>query len=82
MAERIRFFYHERGNHDETWHYLSIASSGEMHVETEYSSGPGRGSCEIRGPFRSSIEEFLASGSGSAQFNLLDLLKKRENEKS
>lgn len=78
MSERIRFFYHEKGNHDETWHYLCVGDSGEMHVETEYSAGPGRGSGEITKPYRRSVGEFLESGQGTAQDNLLKLLAKRE----
>lgn len=75
--ERVRFFYHEKGNHDETWHYLCVEPDGGLHVESEYSAGPGRGSGEITEPIRRSIEEFLASGDGTAQSNLRDLLAKR-----
>ena len=82
MSERIRFFYHEKGNHDETWHYLFVGDSGELHVETEYSAGPGRGSGEIPEPTRHSIEEFLAGGEGTAQRNLRDLLAERGNREA
>jgi len=78
MAERIRFFYHEKGNHDETWHYLCVNDAGEMHVETEYSAGSGRGSGEITEPHRRSIEQFMESGRGTAQDNLRKLLAERE----
>ena len=77
MAERVRFYYHEKGNHDETWHYLCVSEAGEMHVETEFSSGPGHGSGEIGRPTRRSIEEFMASGRGTAQDNLQKLLAER-----
>lgn len=77
MAERFQFYYHEKGNHDETWHYLCIAENGAMHVESEFSSGPGRGSGEITGPQRRTIEEFFASGQGTAQSNLKQLLTDR-----
>ncbi len=78
MMERVQFFYHEKGNHDETWHYLCVEEAGEMFVETEYSAGPGRGSGEITKPNRQSIDEFLASGHGTAQNNLRTLLERRE----
>ena len=74
---RTRFYYHEKGNHDETWHYLCDGSNGEQYVETEYSAGPGRGSGEITGPVRRSIEVFFASGEGTAQANLRKILAER-----
>jgi len=77
MVERIRFFYHEKGNHDETWHYLCITDDGAMHVESEYSAGPGRGSGVVTEPHRRSVAEFLASGRGTAQSNLEKLLADR-----
>lgn len=79
MAERIQFYYHEKGNHDETWHYLCISDDGVLHVETETSAGPGRGSGEITNPWARSVDEFLASGQGTAQSNLRELLAHRAN---
>lgn len=74
---REQFHYHEKGNHDETWHYLCESEDGALHVETEHSSGPGRGSGEVIGPHLRSIEEFLASGQGTAQDKLRALLEER-----
>lgn len=76
MTERIRFFYHEKGNHDETWHYLCIGSNGEMHVETEISQGVGGGRYETLGPYSNSVTEFLSGPGGTAQDKLRKLLEK------
>ncbi|WP_338503672.1 hypothetical protein V6R86_08405 [Sphingomonas kaistensis] len=77
MAERIRFYYHEKGNHDETWHFLCLGKDGEVHVETEFSAGPGRGDMEVGKPFIRSVNEFLGSGRGTAQDKLRALLDER-----
>lgn len=73
---RTRFHYHEKGNHDETWHYL-CDEGADLHVETETSSGPGRGDGKISAPLRRSIKEFLESGQGTAQNKLRALLDER-----
>ena len=73
---RVQFYYHEKGNHDETWHYLCKDERGRAFVETETSAGPGRGDMEIGKPPLRSVQEFLASGQGTAQDNLLELMGK------
>jgi hypothetical protein len=70
---RHQFYYHEKGNHNETWHYLCKDEYGRAYVETETSAGQGAG-MEIGEPHRRSVQEFLASGQGTAQENLLKLI--------
>jgi len=77
MAERVRFYYHEKGNHDEKWHYLCDDGVGNLHVETETSAGPGRGSGEITAPWRRSVEQFLDQDNSTAKSKLLALLRER-----
>jgi len=76
---RTRFYYHEKGNHDETWHYL-CEEDGAFHVETETSPGPGRdwGSTEGGKPSRRSIDEFLRESSGSVEARALQEAGLRE----
>jgi hypothetical protein len=72
---RVQFYYHEKGNHDETWHYLCKDQHGRAYVETERSAGdPKRGSMEVGAPACRTIQEFLESGQGSAQNDLLSLI--------
>ena len=75
---RTRFYYHEKGNHDETWHYL-CEEDGSFHVETETSPGPGRdwGSTEGEKPSRRSVDEFLAGDNSTAKDKLRELLAER-----
>jgi hypothetical protein len=73
---RVQFYYHEKGNHDEKWHYLCDVG-GELHVETETSAGPGRGSGEITAPWRRSVEEFLEQDNSTAKDKLRALLRER-----
>jgi|GEM_PF-4543510 len=77
MAERIQFYYHEKGNHAETWHYLCVSDTGDMHVESEFSAGPGRGAGDVSKPHRRTIGEFMESGQGTPQDNLQKLLTAR-----
>ena len=74
---RTQFYYHEKGNHDEKWHYLCDDGAGGFHVETETSAGPDRGSGEITAPWRRSIEEFLAQDNSTAKDRLRALLDER-----
>ena len=71
---RTQFFYHEKGNHDETWYYLCKDENGQAYIEHEFSAGPGNGSVEIGDPTRMSVQQFLESGQGTAQNNLLQLI--------
>jgi hypothetical protein len=69
---RVRFYYHEKWSHDETWYYLNKGPDGRAFVEREFSAG--RGDMEVKGPERMEILDFLASGQGSAQYDLLQLI--------
>lgn len=74
---RTQFYYHEKGNHDETWHYLCDDGAGNVHVETETSAGPGRGDMEISKPYRRSVAEFLEQDNSTAKNKLIALLDDR-----
>jgi hypothetical protein len=71
---RTQFYYHEKGNHSETWYYLTRDARGHGIVEREFSGGLGSDDMEVGAPTRMSVSEFLASGSGTAQDNLLRLI--------
>jgi len=71
---RVQFYYHEKGNHSETWYFLSRDADGRGIVEREFSGGLGSDDMEVGPPTRMSISEFLVSGSGTAQDNLLRLI--------
>lgn len=71
---RKQFYYHEKGNHSETWYFLSRDLDGRGIVEREFSGGLGSDDMEVGPPTRMSISEFLASGSGTPQDNLLRLI--------
>jgi hypothetical protein len=70
---RTPFYYHEKGNHDERWYYLCRDDNGKAYIESEFSPGPGRGNEDI-GPTSMSVLDFLASGQGTAQDKLLQLI--------
>ncbi len=71
MAElRHRFFYHEKGNHDERWHYLARdTETGEVWIVNGYAPMG-----EEYHESTSSIEEFLTVDNSSARSNLLTLI--------
>jgi hypothetical protein len=64
-----RFFYHEKGNHDETWYYLARdTESGEVYVEHDWAARGNLGSERIE------IAEFLSGPPITARHNLLKLI--------
>lgn len=71
---RKQFYYHEKGNHEETWYYLAQDVNGRAVVEREFSGAPGSGQVDIGTPTRMSVVEFLTGGQGTAQDNLLRLI--------
>lgn len=71
---RKQFYYHEKGNHSETWYYLARDPSGLAVVEREFSGGLGSDDMEVGRPTRMSVSDFLSSGAGTAQDNLLRLI--------
>ena len=69
MAVVKLFFYHEKGNHDETWYYLARnTESGAVFVEHEWAERGNLGSRRI------GLAEFLSGSSMTACDNLLDLI--------
>jgi hypothetical protein len=61
-----RFFYREKGNHDEAWYYLARDNeTGVVYVECQWAVGDHLGSNRIE------IADFL---SGPARANLLRLI--------
>ncbi len=70
MAEiKNRFFYHEKGNHDETWYYLARdTESNNVYVIHAWAHGRDVDEAPM------AITDFLNSGRGTAQDNLLKLL--------
>jgi hypothetical protein len=64
-----RFFYHEKGNHDETWYYLARdTESGAVYIEHEWAERGNLGSKRI------GVAEFLSGPSMTARDNLLKLI--------
>lgn len=70
---RKQFYYHEKGNHEETWYYLARDVNGNAVVEREFSGAPGSGNIEVGAPTRITLAEFLQQG-GTARDNLLKLI--------
>lgn len=71
MAElRRRFYYHEKGNHDERWHYLARDSeTGKVWIVNGYAPMG-----EEYHETKSEVEQFLAEDSSTAKTNLLALI--------
>ena len=64
-----RFFYHEKGNHDEAWYYLAWdTESGAVYMEHEWAEQGNLGSKRIE------VAEFLSGPSMTARDNLLELI--------
>lgn len=70
MAEiRKQFFYHEKGNHDETWYYLvRDTETNNIYVIHAWATKSNVDEASM------DIAAFLNSGRGTAQDNLLKLL--------
>jgi hypothetical protein len=63
-----RFFYHEKGNHDETWYYLARdTESGAIHIEHEWAERGNLGSKRI------GVAEFLSGRFMTARDTFLNL---------
>jgi hypothetical protein len=64
-----QFFYHEKGNHDETWYSLARnTETGAVFIEHEWAARGDVGSKKIE------IVEFLSGPGGTARNNLLKLI--------
>lgn len=64
-----RFHYHEKGNHDETWHSLARdTDTGEVFVQKEWAHRENVGDCRIE------LAAFLASNDSTARTNLMKLI--------
>jgi hypothetical protein len=64
-----RFFYHEKGNHDETWYYLALdTETGAVYIEHEWAARGDVGSKRVE------IAEFLSGPKMTARDNLLKLI--------
>jgi hypothetical protein len=64
-----RFFYHEKGNHDETWYYLARdTETGDVYVEHEWAARGDVGSKRVE------VAAFLSGPSMTARGNLLKLI--------
>jgi hypothetical protein len=64
-----RFFYHEKGSHDETWYYLARdTETGAVYIEHEWAARADTGSKRV------DIAEFLSGPSMTARDNLLKLI--------
>ena len=64
-----RFFYHEKGNHDETWYYLARdTETWAVYIEHERAARGDVGTKRIE------IADFLSGPSLTARDNLLKLI--------
>lgn len=64
-----QFFYHEKGNHDETWYHLARdTETGAVFIEHEWAARGDVGSKRIE------IAEFLSGTKISAKDKLLKLI--------
>lgn len=67
---RRQFFYHEKGNHDERWHYLARdTETGRVWIVNGYAPMG-----EEYHETRSEVAEFLATDNSTAKSNLLTLI--------
>lgn len=64
-----KFFYHEKGNHDEKWYHLARdTETGAVFIEHEWAARGDVGSQRIE------VAEFLSGGATTAKANLLKLI--------
>ncbi len=67
---RQRFYYHEKGNHDERWHYLvRDTENGRVWIVNAYAP-MGQDYYETE----SELAQFLADDNSTAKSNLLQLI--------
>jgi len=67
---RRQFYYHEKGNHDERWHWLARdTETGRVFVINGFAP-MGQEEWETE----SEVAEFLATDSSTARSNLLSLI--------
>lgn len=64
-----RFHYHEKGNHDETWHELARdTETGEVFIEKGWARRDDVGDCRIE------LATFLATERSTARDKLVALI--------